>query len=105
MRLKGEAAKQFVAELRRRHKKERQERLEKAKQKAKLDGKEPFDIDLVFKYFPVYEHDKEDMENPKVMQQKIEALEERYYVSFPDIMTIKEFGEKMCELRNWGAFD
>lgn len=105
MRLKGEDAKKFAAELRERHSKKRRERLEKAKQKAKVAGKEIFDVNLVFKYFPVYEHDKEDLKNPEIMQEKIEALEERYYVSFPDIMTLEEFGKKMCDLRGWGAFD
>lgn len=93
-------------ELSKKRELEAKSKLDKAKAQAKIDGKEPFDINIVLKYFPPYVHEAEELyNNPRKFNSRAKALEERYYTTYYNLMTLKEFGEKMCEMREYGAFD
>ena len=106
MKIKGKDAKKTMDELFAKQSQAEDQKLQQAKEQAKTEGKEVFNIDLVFQYFPPFAHEKEDiLNNPRILALKTKSLERRYYLSYPEIRTLKEFGEKMRELRELGTFD
>jgi len=96
--LKGDESKKFTDEIFKKHEQERAEKLKQEKIKARKTGKEPFDIGKLHQY--------RKPRNFNEMTDEIfglykEELEDRYYCSNPDIMTIKEFGEYLKEIDQW----
>ncbi len=67
--------------------------LAEAKSRAIERGKEPFDLDRLDLFYS--EHRSGHWGTPPTREERIERLEEAYYVSFPDIMTLEEFAKKM----------
>ena len=73
-------------------------RLAEAKREAAKRGKEPFDLDKFDKIFPP--DDDDPWFNP-TREQRLEDLEENYYVSHPEVMTLEEFAKLRAELDIW----
>ncbi len=96
--LTGDESKKFTDELFKRHKKERAEKLRQAKIKASEIDKEAFDINKLHQYRKPRVFDEMTDEILKIYEKE---LEDRYYCSNPDIMTLKEFGEYLKEIDRW----
>jgi hypothetical protein len=75
---------------------------EKYKAEAAANGKEPFDLDKLGEYIDLtWRVECSDYPQVVTREEKIEHYEERYYVSYPDVMTLKDFAVKVEELRLW----
>ena len=74
------------------------EDLRSAKQEAAARGKEPFDFGrLQALYDPSSELTAStDLRDPQAVA---ESLDLRYYLDFPEVLTLSEFAEKLRELR------
>jgi hypothetical protein len=90
LRARGEAMKAQEAEY-----------LRKAKEEASRRGKEPFDF---AKLCTLYDPSSE-MASSSVLsdpQGTSDALERRYYIDYPNILTIAEFAARLEEDRAYG---
>jgi hypothetical protein len=76
------------------------ENLRAAKEEAGRRGKEPFDFGRLRElYDPSSELTAStDLRDPQTVA---EDLERRYYLDFPQVLTLAEFAEKLQELRSY----
>ena len=84
-RLRAEIAAQNAADL------------EQAKREAAERGKEPFDLDKFDKIYPPAPY----LWHTPTRQQRLKRLEELYYVSHPEVMTLEEFAKLRAKLDIW----
>jgi hypothetical protein len=98
----GDQATRIVEESDRRNRESRAEELAECKEVAAANGKEPFDLDKLGEYIDLtWRVECSDYPQVVTREEKIEHYEERYYVSYPDVMTLKDFAVKVEELRLW----
>jgi len=76
-------------------------RLEEAKAEAATRGKEAFELDRFESLWTPFSYGRSKPER----DQRVATWEHKYYVQYTDIMTLKDFAEKMAELEKHGAFD
>ena len=96
MTLSGKEAEEFIA---RKHAEARQlqaEQLAAAKADAARRGKEPFDL---AKLETMCDTSHEGRVDP--VEDRQAEFERKYYVHFPDVMTLAEFAKKVEELNRW----
>lgn len=96
MTLSGKAADEFVARKHAEARKLHAEQLEAAKAEAARRGKEPFDL---AKLETMCDTSHEGRVDP--VEDRQAEFERKYYVHFPDIMTLAEFARKVEELNRW----
>lgn len=96
MTLTGDAAKEFMDRESARVKQLKAETLADAKADAVRRGKEPFDLE---KLESLCDTSSEGRMAP--LDERFAEFERKYYVHYPDIMTIEEFAAKVDELSQW----
>lgn len=96
MTLTGDEAKEFMDQERARVKQLKAEMLASAKADAQHRNKEPFDLE---KLESLCDTSSEGRMAP--LDERIAEFERKYYVVYPDIMTIEEFAKKIEELSRW----
>ncbi len=69
-----------------------------AKLRAAERGKEPFDYAALCEIYDPTSDLGVEVRDP---DERARALEARYYVDCPDVLTLAEFAERMTELDNW----
>jgi hypothetical protein len=69
-----------------------------AKDRAKQSGKEPFDYDALCRIYDPTSDLGTVVLDPVATAR---SLESKYYVSFPSVLTLAEFAERMRELDTW----
>jgi hypothetical protein len=69
-----------------------------AKARAAQRGKEPFDYEALCKLYDPTSDMGTVVLDPVATAR---SLESKYYVSFPDVLTLAEFAERMSELDSW----
>lgn len=81
-----------------RARRETAEALARARAEADRAGKEPFDYGkLVRDYDPASDLGTDVIDPAETAA----ALERRYYLDYPAVMTLKEFADRMNENRTW----
>jgi hypothetical protein len=96
MKLKGEAAEEFMEQTHERARQRKAEMLAAAKADAACRGKEPFDLEKLEK---LCDTSHEGRMAP--YEERYAELERKYYVHFSEIMTISEFAREIDELNKW----
>ena len=96
MTLTGKAAEDFEAKLRAQAAKRLAEQLDAAKADAARRGKEPFDL---AKLETMCDTSRQGRLDP--VEERQAEFERKYYVHFPDVMTLAEFAKKVEELNRW----
>lgn len=76
-------------------KEERTKALKQAKVKAKETGKEPFDFE---KLYDLYDLTSDFARGPQPSREKKMRYEQKYYLDYPDVMSIEEFAERLHQL-------
>jgi hypothetical protein len=94
--LTGKDADELFERIRARNAAERAERLERAKADAAARGKEPFDL---AKLEAMADTSSEGRMDPE--EDRRARFEEKYYVQYPDILTIEDFAREVEELNKW----
>ena len=79
-----------------RNAKERAERLARAKADAAARGKEPFDLAMLETMADTSSEGRMDPEESRRAR-----FEEKYYLQYPDILTIEDFAREVEELNKW----
>jgi hypothetical protein len=74
--------------------------LSAAREEATKRGKEPFSAEVLSRYFTP-SHRLGD-EHSKVLK-ALEEYESSYYLGYPQIMTLEEFGRKQTELSSYAT--
>lgn len=72
--------------------------LAEAKARAAEVGKEPFDYEALCRIYDPTSDMATVIHDPVATAR---SLESKYYVSFPDVLTLAEFAERMSELDSW----
>src|SRR5262245_9767996 len=93
MTLTGKEAKQYADEVSERVQRIHAEQLAAAKARATERGKEPFDL---AKLETMCDTSHEGRLDPVEVRQA--DFEDKYYVHFPDVMTLAEFAQVVTEL-------
>lgn len=75
---------------------ERAEALKQAKVKAKETGKEPFDFEKLYDLYDVTSDFARG--SPQPSREKKMRYEQKYYLDYPDVMSIEEFAERLHQL-------
>ena len=96
MTLTGDAAKEFMDQAFERARKLGDEQMVAAKVEAAARGKEPFDL---AKLETLCDTSYEGRVAP--VEERQAELERKYYVAFPDVMTLADFAKKVDELNRW----
>jgi hypothetical protein len=96
MTLTGKAAEDFVAQVHAEARKQAAEQLAEAKADAARRGKEPFDL---AKLETMCDTSHEGRLDP--VDVRTAEFERKYYVTFPDVMTLEEFARTVDELNRW----
>jgi len=96
MTLTGKDAEDFDAQVRAKAQKRLAEQLAAAKADAAQRGKEPFDL---AKLETLCDTSHEGRLAP--LDERQADFERKYYVHFPDVMTLAEFARKVDELNRW----
>jgi hypothetical protein len=96
MKLTGKAAEDFDAQVQAKALKRLAEQLAEAKADAARRGKEPFDL---AKLETMCDTTHEGRLAP--VEERYAEFERKYYVRFPDIMTLAEFARTVQELNRW----
>lgn len=96
MKLTGNAAKEFMEQTHARARQREAETLAAAKADAARRGKEPFNLE---KLESMCDTSHEGQMAP--IDERNEEFEWKYYVRYPQIMTIEDFAEKVAELSRW----
>jgi hypothetical protein len=96
MTLTGKAAEEFMAKIRAEARAKQVATLAAAKQEADRVGKEPFDL---AKLETLCDTSHDGRVDPVEVRQA--ELERKYYVSFPEVMTLAEFAKTVDELNRW----
>jgi len=94
--LTGEAAWRFVEEIRARNARIKAEQLAAGKADGAARGKEPFDLDRLE---TMCDTSSEGRVAPREWRESY--YEDKYYVFYPDVMTLAELAEKVTELSRW----
>jgi hypothetical protein len=94
--LTGKAAKDFVDKARAEAQKHHAEQLAAAKDNAAKRGKEPFDLTKLETMCDTSHEGRIDL-----IEERQAELERKYYVHFPDVMTLAEFAKTVDELNHW----
>jgi hypothetical protein len=77
---------------------ERAAQLKAAREEATQRGKEPFSTEVLSRYFtPAYVMGAARSD----VLEALEEYESSYYFSYPQIMTLEEFGRKLVEIFSW----
>ncbi|MCA9126269.1 MAG: hypothetical protein KDB22_04250 [Planctomycetales bacterium] len=106
MTLEGEEAKQWFKALRKRNQELAAFELWLAREKALAEGKQPFDLDYLYRHWPTNPDDRvSSLGGDQNHEQRLEHWENLYYRSFPAIATMPDFVEKMKQLQLEGFFD
>jgi hypothetical protein len=69
-----------------------------AKARAAQTGKEPFDYAALCEIYDPTSDLGTVVHDPV---ERARSLESKYYVSFPNVLTLSEFAERMTELDSW----
>jgi len=96
MTLTGDAAKEFMDRIAERNRTLLAEQLAAAKADAAARGKEPFDLERLETMCDTSHEGRVDP-----VESRQAEFERKYYVHFPDVMTLAEFAEKVEELNRW----
>lgn len=96
MTLTGKDAEDFEAQVRARAQQRLAEQLAAARADAAARGKEPFDL---AKLETMCDTSHEGRVDP--VEDRQAELERKYYVHFPEVMTLAEFARKVDELNRW----
>jgi hypothetical protein len=94
--LTGDDAKEFMDKERIRVRQLKEEKLGGAKAEAARHGKESFDLERLES---LCDTSHEGRMAP--FDERITEYEWKYYVDYPEIMTIEEFARKVDELNRW----
>lgn len=95
-RVEGESDNEWAERLHREQQAERRRVLTEAKKAALEAGKEPFDLEKLWELWDF----SPQLASPdwKPTAETIEALEEKYFVRYPEFRTLEEFAKLMNEL-------
>lgn len=96
MTLTGDEAKKFMAEELERTRLEHAEQLARAKAEAAVRGKEPFDLE---KLETMCDTTSDGVLAP--LEQRHAEFERKYYVGFPDVVTLADFAREIEKLNRW----
>ncbi len=96
MTLTGKAAKEFVDRVHAKADAMHVAQLAAAKQEAERVGKEPFDL---AKLETLCDTSHEGRVDP--VENRQAEFERKYYVTFPEVMTLAEFARTVDELNRW----
>lgn len=96
MTLTGKDAEELDARVRAKARQRAEDQLAAAKADAARRGKQPFDL---AKLETMCDTSHEGRVDPPEVRQA--EFEQKYYVHFPEVMTLAEFAEKVNELNRW----
>ena len=95
--MKKETEDEWIERLRAEQKTRIAKRLEQAKREAAERGKEPFDLDKFDKIYPPTPY----LWHTPTREQRLKRLEELYYVTHREVMSLEEFAKIHTELEKW----
>jgi hypothetical protein len=95
MTLTGKDALDVLQQIKEKNERARSEAFANAKDAARAAGKEPFDLAKLEKLCAL------DALGPMTPEERDPGLEYRYYVHYPNVMTVAEFAAKLDELGHW----
>ena len=102
--LEGKTAAAFMKAVFDENERRHTDQLAVAKLKAAESGKEPFDLDKLGEYIDlVWRCEYADLPVSVSRERKVVFYEDRYYLTFPDVMTIKAFAVEVEKLRRWDS--
>jgi len=81
---------EWIAELRRKRKSDREKKINKEKERAKFIGKANFNLEELKKY---WSYRYEDKISPEELAEDMRLIEENYYLAGEKYKTMKEYGE------------
>ena len=87
---------EWLLNLIKKRKAERATAFSQAKERAKETGKEPYDFEKLFELYDI-RSDLARGDAPPSEEIK-QRYEQKYYIDYPDVMSIKEFAERLNQL-------